>query len=565
MYSFGQVKEWLPSFPSRRGVFGVVPCVKSRVRVGVHYEFSEFHRRISGPLIDGTRELSDYVLGLLSKVDPDSPEGVLLALVQVCVVDEVIVGRIPRWLLHLLDIEELVLEAMNETTSEARFWEIVCILAIFDLSPVVAKLLSAGGGCGGSSNTIPLLIAYFEDVPSLFDIGESSIDAEEVFEKLEKRRHLASVAFHKSSRSHLHWSSIEFIWKLQIMSSTNDDEMVDEILNRLDDEIAWYAKVGLVWAWLHPLDAPGEALGDLVREIAQKSVVGQSMATVLDACVYSLYTLDLPSLFITVLNDNESLPDWFGAIIADIVFYANVGLIAEIREEILFKYAVCLEASGEGICVRMALDIVDTLSCRDRVAREFLGRYARSDALIGATRQWLLTVKLAHETSPSLAHSVCMEKFHTQSHKFVDSILTLVVAAEVCPDVHLGACRISDFLDKPEVYIEAMQKAQICSLGKINLLPEYIESGRFDWLCAQTCDDETTDEGSNIILSITSQNCPPEQVLPLVCKLREKKIILDFQQIVAIQKILIDMLLAKHETASTINSLLSWLCMQLVK
>ena len=505
------------------------PLVVSKLHTALHYEFTEFHRRINAPLTDtnGTEVLDEYVSSLLSRMQGDEEtywETALclqmLDLVQIIVREEYQSGQIPSWLFTHGNLN-------IESFDDLKFWTRIKCLAILDLRPLIVESLESWL-LDHSDRSVELLLGFYRDVPSLCELDS--------IEGLEKRRNLAALGKEKSGGSN---ADVSFIWDLQICDQETEEKTISEIKSFCkQNNLPWYWEVCLLWVWLHPADSPGELLAVLAAQNAEED--NDNSATVLDASLYALLTFDFPAFFI-VISDNW--PSWFSAICVDYLFYTN-NVLAEIRDELLLKYVN--ELIGSPLGTRMAVDIVSTLSknCAVRGSRELLGRLSRNDSLIGRTKQWLLCVKLAHDLDcegASIAESLCMEEFHYNELNVVDAVYALCVAAEVGKDVHLGACRISDYVDRNiELVKKGLERANECSLNQIELLPEYIQSGRSDFVSKWVTPEPTV---SSFVLLVTSPNCPPECVLAVVLEIRsliEKNNHITVSETIAVQSVLIE-------------------------
>jgi len=144
----------------------------------------------------------------------------------------------------------------------------------------------------------------------------------------------------------------------------------------------------------------------------------------------------------------------------------------------------------------------------------------------------------------------------------------LAVAAEVGPDVHIGACRISDFVDQFGAQIfKALEKASEASakyiIDKSVLLPEYIESGRFQFYIQYVAGKGCV---QSLVKLAVSPNCPPELLVPLITEIRQtclsaanegKAIMITQEQTIAMCKVLIDAQEPSQKVSSEL--LLAWL------
>ena len=634
--------EWADRFPARHGrvTFGQFAGDAARmspemvrVLIALHFEFSDFHQKISQPLdaaTDGLAVLSDYVAGLSARLEfgkgevgteseysPLSRAAMLIELLQICLVDSagLPAARLPRWLIRHcgLHIDRLVVRAESILDSsltqqlEKEFWEIIKSLAVLDLSPVMAKLLarylhSHLSKPLVSRHSAELLLAFFEDVPSLFDLSMGSRSRDEAVHSLEKRRGLASVAFFKDREAVKESSLVNFIWRLQIGADDDYEYLLSELISTIkfptddgagEDEVPWYQRVGLVWAWLHPVDEPGaELMASLGQRVTESSNVSSTAtASVVDAAIYAIMASDMLSL--TSLVEGESADAsvfggaWFSAILADVVFYSG-GFLGDtgikIRDTMLMDYCHWLTASGAvpaGLGARVAADIVNTLSesASERGAEEVVGKLLHCGGILNRTKHWLNVVKLESTSESTLSESVSMEKFHQDARdgRLVDAVHALSVAAEVGADVNLGACRISDFLDTPCGIRESLVAADEASAGHVlgakTLLPEYIESGRLefhsDWVKATSA--STLDgEGDKcvvirLIRLVTSPNCPPESIVPIATEIRhhvvERGTGLSMEHGVALAKVLTDLdeWLVSDTDKGPIDMLLGWI------
>ena len=320
----------------------------------------------------------------------------------------------------------------------------------------------------------------------------------------------------------------------------------------------------LAWTWLHPLDGPDPELLGFLAKRAVDDEKSRAEASLVDAAVYAILSNDLVSLFTLVVE--EQAP-WFAPILADLCFYAGA-IPMEIRDAFLLGYCHWLSASGsvpKTLGTRMAADIVLTLSGKatGRAGLEIFGRLGTT------TKQWLSAVKLCPIDQVSWAESICMQKFQSDNSqgRMIDAIHSLSLAAEVAADVHIGACRISDFIDgNGDLVREALQRAQESSLGKAAhaLLPEYIDSGRFDFYSSWT---EKKMSRNELVALVTSPNCPPEKVVPILSEIRAneggEKLTTD--QVIGLCKLLsdLDTWVPHEESAGPVNVLFNWLATQL--
>lgn len=549
------LNQWADFFPSRHGrvSFGQfegaeklsVPAV--RLLTSLHFEFAEFHKRIAQPLDDGGEDgfaaLQDYSNALLHRLEDAkrhiddegelmsiSNAAVLTELVGICLVESEVLcaARLPRWLLHHcgLAVEELVMDAqhlleeeMTETDRE-EFWTIVTRLALLDLSPVVAQLLSryVNSSAGRSDRSAELLLAYFEEVPSLFDIAAAARSPEQAMSALEKRRHFASVALFKTDAAVA--PAIAFIWKLQIGGEQYAKEIEQAILG--DEENEWFVKTALLWTWLHTVDVPSAALQqELGQLVVGSSGISSMSASSLDGAIYAIMAADWVSFF-HLLVSKELSGEWFTALMVDLCFYAGGVPDVKIRDGLLLAYTHWLSASA---CVptplgrRLAVDVAQTLSesAAARAAPEIIGKLPHGPE---RTKAFLKTVVLG--ASDNFGEAVSMEQFQKcqRDSRVLDALFALSVGAEVAEDVHVGACRISDFVDSYGPQLKEALAAAAEAAGEDvskHLLPEYIESGRFDFQCAWS---RRNLSASEFVKLVTSPNCPPESVVPLVTELR---------------------------------------------
>jgi hypothetical protein len=139
----------------------------------------------------------------------------------------------------------------------------------------------------------------------------------------------------------------------------------------------------------------------------------------------------------------------------------------------------------------------------------------------GRTRNFVSAVTLA--AGDNLGEAVSLEKFHSDLDKgrIIDALFALSVAAETAEDIHIGACRISDFVDAHGPSVRAALAAAAEATGDAEvaakLLPEYIESGRFSFQAEWS---KKPLSASDLVKLVTSPNCPPESIVPLVTELR---------------------------------------------
>jgi hypothetical protein len=253
---------------------------------------------------------------------------------------------------------------------------------------------------------------------------------------------------------------------------------------------------------------------------------------------------------------------WFNSIVSDMLFFIEPN-VREIRDVFLNQYARFLATSGViplALGTRLAVDISGTLSnekAATQSAEMFIGRLSSS------TKDWLLATKLAHDKLPgsSLPESLCLERFHrnVEAGRLVDALHTLVVAAEVGPDVHMGACRISDYLDANNGKIlSEFQKSNLHSIHVMprkSLLPEYIESGRFELLCDLV-------EKSDLVKIIASPNCPPEMILRIATEIKASHTKLTLDESAAVCLSLLNV--PKPETGHA-ETLMAWFGTELAK
>ena len=616
--------EWADMFPARHGrvSFGEFsrPSEQPRFSVSmarfmssIHYEFAEFHNRLSQPLAEdaGVTELIEYAFSLVERMETAKPfleqseeelsavsqASMLTELIQFCFVENeaLCAGRFPRWLLRHchIPIEEMVMEANSIVesegalfkTDEPRFWAIVKQLALLDLSPVVAKLLRRYSEyhmrqlqkSSPLRYSIELLASFFEEVPSLFDIATAARSQEEAVSALEKRRQFASVALFKLNKDMTGPAGdvIRFLWQLQVNREEDYDDLIADITSmQFTEDDPWYLGVMLSWTWLHSIDAPD---AELVRTLGKHVLdQGKSMteASVIDAAIYALLSGDLVALFSLLVEERAMLcGPWLPAILGDLCFYAGV-IPSEIRDTLLLAYCHWLEASGSiapALGRRMAADVVLTLSekASSRAGPEILGRLARGAISANSTKQWLSVVKLCPMDQP-WAESICMEKYQSDlaNGRVVDAIHSLSLAAEVGADVHIGACRISDFIDgHGDMVKEAFVCADEAGCGSVtsSLLPEYVESGRLEFYRRLAQGAEDVDK---LVVLATSPNCPPERVVELIAEIRNgvaKGQKLKPDQIFGLTKILSGLdtwIQCETDVSGQIDVLLGWLATQ---
>jgi len=599
----------------------------------IHYEFCEFHRRINEPIetarVSSESILVDYAIGVVNRVEkaksvcPDEAEeeftqlaraGMLLELIQICQVDSSGLGacKFPRWLIRQggINLESLVLEMeqflervqdddglVGDKLMEKKFWDNMRKLALMDVSPVIASLIEKYlNSVNFRKNkylvvgeySASLLLAFYNEVPSLYDLAmTSSTGGAAPVDQLEKRRAYASVALHKDVTG----SEVsQFFWKLHIGDESDygliRSAILDLKLPRLavdvSPDLSWYEKLGLVWCWLHVLDEPGEALSLIAKDVAAGSDLHSTNVSVFDACMFAVFTNDLLVLFTLIIQEESAFAgSWFSAIVSDLVFYTGADggeVLGYLRDRLLMHYCRDLMTIS-GLGTRMACDIVVTMGERSasRGSEELIGRLAAVDstAAIGRTKQWLLAVKLSHDhnVGMNLTESLCLEKFQSDSRnsRVVDAIQSLAVAAEVGKDVHVGACRISDYLDQENVR-EKFHDASLASLGSLpstGLLPEYIDSGRFRFFAGLETSFEG-DEGKmkHLISLVTSPDCPPESVVELVTEIRHmmtqarkanKDIHLSLEEGIALSKALIDVSTSSGTANAPEEVLMSWI------
>lgn len=632
----GDPKAWAELFPARHGrvSFGQFErCEKAspemvRAIASVHFEFTDFHKRISAPLndqlMDGIQMLSDYTAGLVGRLETGKSNAIadtdylslsayslLTELIQVCLVEESVgltASRFPRWLMRHtnMHIEQLAIQAESiveseDFSDESKFWEIIKSLAILDLSPVIAKLLGRYLDLMHSSKrrfkvsrfSAELLLAFFEEVPSLYDLGLGSRSREDAIAGLEKRRNIASVAFFKDKEALSDASPVNFVWRLQIGAEDDMEFLKSHLINAVfpseDMTAPWYQKAMLLWTWMHPLDEPSaELMKILGSEIAADAQTDMT-ASVVDAGIYSVLASDMLSFISIVVGESSVFSPWIIGVWTDVIFYAG-GFVGEtavkIRDALLMNACHWLKASGclpAGLGARLAVDIVLTLSegAASRGSAELMGHVQRTGVL-NITKQGSSVVHLAHAEQTGLAESLSLEKFHQdiRDGRIIDAIHSLAIAAEVGADINMGACRISDFLDNSENIGEVLREANSASSGVAlrTILPEYIESGRLkfwsEWVLVRSS-KSGRERVEELVRIVTSPNCPPESIVGIVSEIRhhvtasKSEPLLSLEEGVAVSKILIDLdewLVVNEGTdKGPIDMLLSWISGEIVK
>jgi len=597
--------EWSQMFPVRHGRASLgefenlepfAPQV-TRLISSLHFEFGEFHKRISQPLGQdaGVSELIEYAHNIVQRLEEAVPmmEGLgdhfqalmegsmIVELLQYTLVESegFAAGKFPRWVLkHCLQMayRELEGEALRIIesegalfrTDEPKFWRIIKELALLDLGPIVPRLLRMYVEVhtkprSPERTSLELLAGFYESVPSLYDISAAARSHQEAVYSLEKRRHFASAGRFKDTAVD---PVVTFLWKLHENREEDYEALLQEIMNPdVFPDTEWYGKVLLAWAWLHPLDPPHV---ELFTFLASKSTAASQArdAMNIDAFLTPILSGDMADLIAVTMESQDTL--WLSAIVVELCFYAGA-VPLEIRDALLLQYCHWLSASGQiptGLGTRIACDIVLTLSEKacERAGPELFGRLGRSK-FMNRTKQWLSTVKLS-PVERNWSESISLEKFHSdkQEGKMVDAIHSLSVAAEVAVDVHVGACRISDFIDGNVDGINSVFKSVGNEVVK-HLLPEYIESGRFDFL--QEWALVEVDRKALVSLA-TSPNCPPEKIVQLVSEIRNSGFKLTVDEIIALCKVLNDLDTwvpgnVKSE-AGAVEVLLVWLASQLV-
>ena len=633
----GDPKAWSDLFPTRHGrvSFGQFERCENaspemvRAIASVLFEFADFHKRISAPLndqlFDGIQMLSDYTAGLVGRLETGKSNAIadadylslsayslLTELMQLCLVEEsagLTASRFPRWLIRHtnLHIEKLVIQAESildseDFSEEFKFWEIIKSLAILDLSPVIAKLLGRYLDLVHNSKrriqvsrfSAELLLAFFEEVPSLYDLGLGSRSREDAIAGLEKRRNIASVAFFKDKEALSDAASpMNFVWRLEIGAEDDLEFIKSNLINAFfpseDMTTPWYQKAMLLWTWMHPLDEPSpELMKILGAEIAADAQTDLT-ASVVDAGIYSLLASDMLSFISIVVRESSVFSPWIVGVWADVIFYAG-GFVGEtavkIRDALLMNACHWLKASSclpAGLGARLGIDIVLTLSegAARRGCAELMGHVQRTGVL-NRTKQGLAVVHLAHAEQTGLAESLSLEKFHqdVRDGRIMDAIHSLAIAAEVGSDINMGACRISDYLDNTENIGEALRQANSASSGVAlrTVLPEYIESGRLkfwsEWVLAGSA-KSGRDRVEELVRIVTSPNCPPESIVGIVSEIRHQvtasksEPLLSIEEGVAVSKILIDLdeWLVVNDGTDTgpIDMLLSWISGEIVK
>jgi hypothetical protein len=621
-----KLSEFTQPFPARHGRVSLTgkksnfsPSFR-RFLTSVHYEFCEFHRRINEPLESGRASpetiLVEYAMGLVNRVEAaklacsDDEEmyhqlaraGMLIELVQICQIESN-ACKFPRWLIRhgSINLEAIVIDMENffkrvedddgvitDKHDEELFWDQMKKLAILDVSPVIASLLEKylsvinfrkNKHLVVGEYSASLLLAFYNEVPSLFDLAATT-SGPPTSDQLEKRRAYASVALHKDVSG---TEVSQFFWKLQIGDEADYGVIRSFILDlqfsrETSTSLAWYEKLGLVWCWLHVVDEPGDALSIIAKDVAGSTETDMNVS-VIDACMFSVFTNELVSLFTLIVSESFVFggSSWFSAIISDLMFYTGSDggeILGKLRDKFFIDYSRDLMSTCR-LGVRMACDIVATLGPKSaaRGSEELVGRLASSESdICGRTRQWLLAVKLSHDHNlgQNLTESLCLEKFHSDSRhgRIVDAIQSLAVASEVGKDVHVGACRISDYLDQLENVREKFHLANRASLGLLpsnSLLPEYINSGRFDFFARiEAC--QGAGRLSNLISLVTSPDCPPESVVELVSEIRHEitqakkvdpNIGLSFEEGIALSKALIDV--SSPGACAPEETLMSWI------
>ena len=580
----------------------------TKIVTALHFEFSQFHKRISQPLTEESVSsdegaLLEYALGVVERIEAAKREnnetsqqeefavlcrsGLLLELIQITMVEqpEFASCRLPRWLLRhcgFLEIEPLVLQAESAMEDEKTFWNAIKVLAVMDLTPVVSNLLARYLEESSSSvssrnhhySSVELLLAFFEEVPSLFDIGASARSVEEGVHAIEKRRQMASVAFFRDKNvNSTHGMSealktINFIWRLIINAEDDYDFLLNELLSISKDQ-EWCGKAALVWTWLHTLDPPSvDLMTNIGQEIAPAIGADSMNASVMDALIYAGMAGDVLSLLTLLIPEQEGFGGKpFLAVLIDIVFYAG-GLPPElgpkIRDTVLMEFCHWLSSSGSvpvGLGLRLAADVVGTLTAEAsaRGQEEIIGKLARR-----GYREWFTALNLIGSGPGSLAESVSLETFHShlENGEIVNAIHALAVAAEVGADVHIGACRISDFVDQHGAEVMEALREYCMVKKKCIILPEYIQSGRFEFYTEYISARKEKKCDALVRLAV-SPNCPPELLVPLITEIKQmccSSSRMTTDECIALCKVLIDsahLLPASSKPAT--DTLLSWL------